>query len=246
MKQALQQIGLSTNEIKIYQSLHRLGPKSIRTIADNAKINRGTTYEVLKELVNKGLASYFPKGKRRFFIAASPDQLLTLAKDRQQSIKEGIARLESDVVPFLANTKPHSSVADVQYYEGDEGVEQILRDVLQTTEARRKKEYYVYSAKPIRHYLYRSFPNFTKQRVKKGINVRAIAIGEGGEDAEMSERKWLKLKKGLYSTSYVIIYPPKYSIISLSDEDYPYGVVINEPSIAFTQKIIFDALWKTL
>lgn len=246
MEDALLHIGLSSPEIAVYRALQKLGPKSIRTIAASAGINRGTTYEVLKGLTKKGLVSYFPQGKRRFFMATDPDNLITLATEHQQLLTGAIETLKSDIIPALKNSRKTHSAADVQYYEGDHGIEQILRDVLETVGTQRKKEYYVYSAKPMRRYLYKNFPNFTKHRIAQKINVQVLAIGEGGEEAPHATRKWILVSRGIFLTSYIIIYPPKYSIISLTDEDYPYGVVINEPSIAQTQKIIFDALWNTL
>ena len=64
----LEQLGLSQREINIYLALLKLGSASIRDIAAQAGINRGTTYETLKELASKGVVSYFPKGKRRIFL----------------------------------------------------------------------------------------------------------------------------------------------------------------------------------
>ena len=59
----LEQLGLSQREISIYLALLKLGTASIRDIASQTEINRGTTYETLKDLARKGIVSYFPKGK---------------------------------------------------------------------------------------------------------------------------------------------------------------------------------------
>jgi sugar-specific transcriptional regulator TrmB len=200
----------------------------------------------LKSLTKKGLVSYAPKGKRRYFKAEDPHKLIDLANEQQNTIAQTKLQLETSIVPQLIQSTQSYEIPQVSYYEGDDGVEQILRDVLQSVEQSKTKTYSVYSAKPMRRYLYRNFPNFTKQRITKGLSVNVIAIGDGGEEVEFSKRKWLPLEKGAYSTSYILIYPPKYSIISLAQEDYPYGVIINEPSITFTQQFIFDSLWKTL
>ena len=62
---ALQALDLSQRQIRIYHALLRLGPASIRDVAAEAGVNRGSTYETLKELATRGIVSYFPKGKRR-------------------------------------------------------------------------------------------------------------------------------------------------------------------------------------
>ncbi len=70
-------------------------------------------------------------------------------------------------------------------------MELVLRDILDSAGGSPKKEYAVISTKTLREHLYRPFPNFTRQRVSRGIGVRVIAVGEGGDEAELAERKWL-------------------------------------------------------
>jgi len=246
MTDPLKELGLNKKETIIYFSLYKLGPASIRQIAAKAKINRGTTYEVLKNLVKKGLATYFPKGKRRYFTAQSPETLLRLAEEKKERINQAVNQLRTQILPELTAIKPQGDVPQVHYYEGDEGIEKILQDVLRTVEKTPAKEYFVYSSKPVRKYIYRFFPNFTKQRIKRGIKVKVIAIGKGGEETKLSQRKWLNSKDGFSSLSYIIIYPPKFSLISIAQEEMPYGVVINESAVAQTQKLIFQSLWQTL
>ena len=70
---AFSAIGLEPREIQIYKALLQLGPASIRDVAAESGINRGTTYETLKKLAEKGIVNYFPRGKRRVFQAESPE-----------------------------------------------------------------------------------------------------------------------------------------------------------------------------
>ena len=65
----LHQLGLDNREISIYRALLKLGPASIRDVAGEAGINRGTAYETLKQLATKGVVNNFPRGKRRVFQA---------------------------------------------------------------------------------------------------------------------------------------------------------------------------------
>ena len=241
----LKEIGLSQREIDIYLALLKLGPASIRDIASQAEINRGTTYETLKDLAGRGIVSYFPKGKRRFFSAEPPEKLLDIAEEKRQSLEAGIEEMKQRLIPQLNHLKPDFSAGNVRFYEGDSGIEFVLRDILSTVARQSDKTYSVFSSKLIREHLYRPFPNYTQQRIRKKIDVRVIAIGEGGEDAELSERKWIDAK-GRVDASYIAIYPPKVAMISLASRDYPVAVVIESPEIATAQQIIFDTLWSTL
>jgi sugar-specific transcriptional regulator TrmB len=134
----------------------------------------------------------------------------------------------------------------VRFYEDDEGIVVILRDVLQTVAQEKKKEYYAYSSRALRKYLYRRFPNFTRRRIAEGIFVKVIAVGEGGESDESSERHWIAEPPSSDLSSYTIIYGNKVALISVSPDDTPYGVVIEEPGVAAMQRLLFETLWSKL
>jgi sugar-specific transcriptional regulator TrmB len=245
----LSQLGLDKRQVKVYQSLHKLGPASIRDVAAEAGINRGSTYETLKQLVTKGLVSYLPRGRRRVFQAEDPERLLSLAESKQQALTQAMEELRKDIIPALKQARPEFSPGNVRFYEGDEGVELVLRDILDSTarnaDGSGDKGYAVISTKTLRQHLYRPFPNFTRQRVEKGIRVRVIAVGEGGDDAELAERKWLPAGEGT-DASYIAIYPPKVAMITLADRNYPVVVIIDSAAIASTQLLLFDTLWELL
>lgn len=241
----LERLGFDEREIKIYRALLSLGPSPIRSIADKAGINRGTTYDCLKVLLQKGIVSYLPKGKRRLFSPRDPEVLLQLAEQKQLEISNTIQQLKSSIIPELNHLKPDFTIANVQFYEGDDGIEFVLRDILSSVSQNSERKYSVFSSKPIRSHLYRPFPNYTAQRIQKGIGVRVIAIGEGGEDAELSERKWIKTD-GRVDAAYIAIYPPKCAIISLASNNYPTAVLIDSKEVSTAQQIIFDTLWKVL
>ncbi|HEV7454556.1 MAG TPA: hypothetical protein VGO07_04835, partial [Candidatus Saccharimonadales bacterium] len=133
------------------------------------------------------------------------------------------------------------------YYEGDDGVVTILKDVLQTCRDLDNSFYYAYSTSKIRQYLYRKFPQFTDRRIAEGIAVKVIAVGEGGEMATGAERKWLLSEATpTAATSYTIIYGDKVATISTSNDLTPYGVIIEDAGAAAMQRMIFEQLWKHL
>lgn len=242
---SLTQLGLDQREITIYQALLKLGPASIRDVAAESAINRGSTYETLKRLAAKGVVSYFPKGRRRVFQAEDPERLLVLGESRQQALSQAMEQLRTEVIPALKQTQTEFSPGNVRFYEGDDGVELALRDILDTAAASTQRSYAVISTKTLREHLYRPFPNFTRQRVGRGIKVRVIAVGEGGDEAELAERKWLAAPEAA-DASYIAIYPPKVAMITLASQNYPVVVIIDSPAIASTQQLLFDTLWGLL
>ena len=96
--------------------------------------------------------------------------------------------------------------------------------------------------------MYRQFPEFTDQRIEENIAVKVIAIGEGGDPASASERRWLPTADSddAVISSYTIIYGDKFALISISNDETPYGVVIEDGGTASMQRLLFDTLWARL
>lgn len=240
-----QDLNLTKNQYLTYKALLHSGENSIRQLSEKTGINRGTTHEILRQLVKKGLVSFQLKGKRKHYLAEDPEKLNFLAQQKAKNIKKVQNLLKKEVIPQLKNYQFVSEKPITQYYEGDEGVEKVLKNVLRTMKKEEKKEYFVFSAKTLRKYLYRFFPSYTSQRIKNKIKVKAIALGEGGQEVAFSRRKWLKTNN--YSaSSYIIIYTNKLALISLTKDELPYAVVIQEESISQTMKLIFSSLWQLL
>lgn len=241
----LQQLGLSEQESSVYLALLELEAVSIRKVAEQTGINRGTTYEIMKRLVTQGLASVRVKGKREYYSAESPERIFDIIRDKRKDLLQ-VQHMAQQVIPsLLAQTARPEGRPVVRYYEDDEGVVAILQDVLQTCRRLDNPKYYAYSSQPLRQYLYRSFPKFTERRIAEGIAVKVIAIGEGGDPAPVSERKWLpEARSGI--SSYTLIYANKVAHISISSDYTPYGVVIEDAGTASMQKLLFEQLWATL
>ena len=140
----LEQLGLNSREISIYLVLLKLGNASIRDIAVQADINRGTTYETLKQLAAKGVVSYFPKGKRRVFCAEPPEKLLDLAEEKRHALEQGISDMKQNLIPQLNHLKPDFNPGNVRFYEGDAGIEFVLKDILATVARQKNKTYSVF------------------------------------------------------------------------------------------------------
>lgn len=243
----LTSIGFSGAEVRVYNAMLTLDSVSVRKVAEVAGINRGTTYEIIKRLVASGLVSTYQKGLREYFTAESPETLLDLIAEQKRSLNDA-ERLANVVVPKLLAAQPQKiAKAQVRYFEDDEGVTAILRDVLATVGKLENKEYYVYSAKYIRSYLYRQFPQFTERRVAQGVFVKVIALGTGGDPERLSERRWVAENPAAAPTgSYMIIYGNKVAHISLEEDFRPYGVVIEDQNVAALQQLLFAQLWQSL
>jgi sugar-specific transcriptional regulator TrmB len=238
------QLGLSKNEAEVYLSLLGIGPASIRRIASETEINRGTVYESLKKLIKRGLVSRSESKNRKQFVAEDPVVLGHLFKDERRKLVALRKELNKSL-PVLQGMKAKSRHRPIiRIYEGAAGTRFVLEDVLRTMTEEKEKEYLVYSSADIRKYLYKNFASFSDRRIGAGIKTKVIALGGGGELRGLDERKWLS--KNSSAPTYVIIYKNKVAMISLGEKSAPISVIIEDEALAQTHKLIFEELWKFL
>lgn len=244
MEKTLEKLGLSDKEIKVYLSVLSLGGSSVRKIADSSGINRGTTYDILKHLMELDLVRYYQEDKKQYFIAEDPEKLTKALEKKKTELDDVKSEIE-DIIPQLKSlydNAEHKPV--VKYYEGNGAVKIILEDVLHSFDKNSQKEYYVYSSSAIKKYLYEVYPEFSEERIKEGINVKVISIGPGGEIRGLDSRKWMSKKDS--APTYTLIYNGKVAMISVDKNNKPLGIVIEDDNIYQTQKMFFEFIWNKI
>lgn len=235
----LQRLGLSEKEAVVYRALLGTGPTPVRKLATLAGVNRGTAYDVLKDLMAQGLVSFYHKEKKQYFVAEDPEKLLGAIEARVKDLESAKREIAVALPELRSLHATGGEKAVVRYYAGARGARHILDDVLTTG-----KDYLVYSSANIREHLHKIMPDFTARRVRAKIRVKVIALGTGGDPAELSERRWLsKDVKG--SPTYTLIYGGKIALVSVHDGE-PRGVIMEDAATAETQKTIFLSLWARL
>ncbi|MBH41088.1 MAG: transcriptional regulator [Candidatus Magasanikbacteria bacterium] len=239
----LKKLGFSDKTAKVYLGLLLLGPSSVRTLAAHVEYNRGTTYDALKWLQEEGVVSFFKKDSKQHFVAENPEMLHAIVKKRQSELSRVEQSVEKHIPELLALYNAGGGRPVARYYDSN-SIHLILEDVLDVCEQDEESLYRIYSAEGVREYLYDNFPTFSDVRITKGISVKVIAVGKGGELRGLDERKWLQANT--QTPTYILMYPGKTAYISLNAAEKPIGVVIENEGVYETQKAIFDSLWETV
>jgi len=237
-------LGLSDKEIKVYLGLIKSGAISVRGLSEKVSLNRGTVYDMLKRLQEKGLASFYLQETKQKFVAEEPERLMRLVQEREERLEEIKDNFGSLIPELRSLMEKGGNRPTSKFYEGKTGIKQILEDVLATTDLSEIKEYYIYSATNVSDDINAAYPNFTKYRIRKKIRVKAISLAEGGGLSGLDERRWLGTKED--SATYSLIYNGKVAFISRDTQNKPVGVIIENNLIYETQKLIFNELWKCL
>jgi sugar-specific transcriptional regulator TrmB len=228
IKEALEKFGLNDNEIKVYTACLQIGSSSVTRISEKAEIYRTLTYEILKSLTEKGLVSSVVKNKKKYFEAASPNQLKALLKEKEKLI-DGVLPELTAMQKVIGVKKP-----TITMYEGKAGIKAILEDLLATG-----KDFVAYSsaqnlAKLLKYYL----PHFLERRVKKGLKCKLIL---NSKPLEMRGTEYRIIPHEFTMVSYV--YGDKVALITLVEEE-PIGVIIENKIIAQNQMIAFELMWQ--
>jgi sugar-specific transcriptional regulator TrmB len=232
--------------MQVYETLYGLQKGSLRAIASATNNNRGTVYEIIKKLVDLGLVTFNQVGQRRYYQAAGPEVFRELLSEQSVKIRQA-EKAADDYIKKLRSQKTGVEGSHfASFYEGYEGVAAILRDVLGTVRELPEKSYYVFSTPKVSEFLYVNFPNFSRQRVQENLFVRVIALGPPGEEPVMAERRTLRAETSMVQRGYTIIYGDKTALISLDEQNVPYAVVIDNPSLTNIQKLIFENAWTSL
>lgn len=239
----LKKIGFSDKSATVYIALLRLGPSSVRTLAEECGLNRGTTYDALKWLQEQGVVNYYHTDTKQTFVVEDPEKLHEMVREQEAELKQIDNKLDK-IIPELQALHDKGGERPVARYFARQEMAQILQDVIDTCADDEEQIYRIYSTAGIREHLYEGFDTFSDVRIAKGISVKVIAIGKGGELRGLDERKWLPAVSK--TPTYIIIYPGKTAYISLNAKKELVGVVIENEGVYETQKQIFDSLWEKL
>jgi sugar-specific transcriptional regulator TrmB len=242
----LKKLDLSDKEIIVYLKLLEYGAISVRGLAELTGLNRGTTYDILKKLQEMSLVSFYHSETKQKFVAEDPEKLLKLINDQEDELKKTREKVKNFLPELKSLQEKGGNKPVTKLYEGKNGMRSILEDVLSTLSGQpdETREYYIYSATKSSDDINNAYPDFTKDRIKKKIRVKAISLAPGGKTSGLDERRWIGTNEE--SATFVIIYAGKCAFISRDASGLPVGVIIENQNIYDTQKTIFNNLWDRL
>ena len=237
-------LGLTPKDRDVYLSLLKLGAAPLRRIGEESGLNRATAYDALRKLIDVGLVHYLDAKRHRYFVAEDPERLRGLVTRREVALAEAREKLELSIPKLRALVGQEAYRPAVRYLEGEQGVKDLLEDVLATSAKTKRKMYRIYSSSDLREAIYKAWPKYSQERKKREVSVRAIAMGQGGETVGLDERRWLSRDEG--APTYTFIYGTKVANVAIDHRKELFVVLTDHEAVAKTQVMIFDALWKSL
>jgi len=232
LSEKLREIGLSNKESEVYVSLLKNSPITGGDLAKLLNMDRPHTYNILSNLINKGLATHILKDNKKLFRSTSPKNLLNHVQKKEIIIKSILPELLK-----LEQIKKEPSVINI--LEGKEGLKTIVRMLLDS----KSKDICVYggTGKSYEALKY-EMPRIEKETKKAKMTGRIIT----GEN--LRGKLFTKLKN--FNTKYIkettptstMIFENKVSI-NVFDEKI-FVVLIESKSVAESYRKYFEYLWK--
>ncbi|MBC8500812.1 MAG: hypothetical protein ISS25_02040 [Nanoarchaeota archaeon] len=232
MLEKLQKIGLSEKESHIYLALVKSGESTANKIAKQTATNRTVTYNVLQQLVEKGLVTYIHKDKIRLYVVAKPEALLSSIKEKETLAKDLISEINKiKVTP--------QSFKNVAIYEGLEGMKVIFDEIRRSDDLR-----VINATGLIFEYLKYSAGHIVKDIELYG-NTKVIA-NQSLKKTPLAKFKinikYLPKEAENYATTFIF----KEKVIIQVLKDKPFLIKIENKEIYDGYKKDFDVLWSKL
>ena len=237
----LREIGPTANEANTYIGLLNIGTNPVSTIAKKVNLNRGTCYAILERLMRKGFIQEIMKNNITYYTAVEPHYIVEHLKRKQYTLREKIDYLSNALPEFESIKAGTSAKPKVIFFEGEEGLRNIMEDTLTALHELR-----AYASVPeLLSLLPNYFQNYYKRRVNKKIFVKALCpanpISIDYKKRDKNELRETRLIPPEFDFHLdILIYNNKVTITSLQAK---FGILIESKEMAEAQRRIFDLIW---
>lgn len=237
LRKTLVDLGLATREANLYLSLLGLGSASMVEIARASGTRRTTLYPRVLRLLKKGVIRTEVFGRRKRYIAITPDELYALHRARLERVRDLLPNLQTLMGERRLGTRVHA-------FEGREQVIAVYEDFIHQPRAGTLLGFI--AIRETQRALPDFMATFIRRRVRRGIHMRAImpATPEAQErkrnDAEeLRETRLIPAERWVF-TGDVYVYGDRVAIVSPAELR---AVRIESPEIARTVRAFFELAW---
>lgn len=259
----LQELGLNVYEAKVYLAIIERSSMNTAEITQVSGVPRARTYDILDNLVRRGLASLKP-GKQKRYSAIDIDifRQRLIADNREESLKreQKIDKIARELKTKIAKIyTPENQISDpLQYIEIIKNPMQIHKRFQQLT-VESKKEILILTKPPYAGNQTQVVEQFRQQArlMKRGVKVKSIyeipkepaaknwwiqvvnKAVEAGEDARAIDE--LPMKLAIFDEQ-IVLYTLEDPVLRQSSVT---TMIIEHRSLAKSLKMLFNNIWST-
>lgn len=94
IQKAIEQLGYTANEAKVYLATLSLGEANVSAIAARARVPRTSAQAIMGKLLENGLTNYYVQKRYKFWVAENPERLLSAWQQRVATIEAALPTLK--------------------------------------------------------------------------------------------------------------------------------------------------------
>ncbi len=248
LDKVLQGLDLSDEETRIYVELLESGTVTAGEFSKKAGISRTSLYGILQRLTDKGIVERTLKKGVRSFQAAHPEKIKHLFRKKI----EGLENLEKDYDKIFQELLTRANFGTVsprfKLYEGVEGVQHILNDMLSYRDIETRSYWPIKSMVDILSADFFRYHN--KERIRRNLYTKAIWPRSEMVDIKKNpflgmgpdfKREIRLAPESMNFTMGYWIYHNKIAFLSSRAESF--GFIIESPELVNMQSSQHEAIW---
>ncbi|MBU2101046.1 hypothetical protein KKG83_06905 [Candidatus Micrarchaeota archaeon] len=241
--EVLGRIGLTPNEIKIYDALVSLGSSQAGEIIKKTGLFRPRVYDALDRLIGKGLVSFVVINGVKNFQASNPQRLADYIEEKELELKELRETEVSSLIKALEK-KRSLPATDIKVYMGFKGVKLVLDDML--NELKHGGSYVAFAGGQFKSKMgiyYEKFQNKKKLFTVKSKFLYDESMKEQKDILERTYGKWRFHEKKYHSPTDLFIFNDKIIMTIWNAEPY-FAICIKNEEVAKIYRDYFKLIWK--
>jgi DNA-binding MarR family transcriptional regulator len=234
----------------LYCALQNYGPQTISELARHSGIERIRIYRMLDEIRGSGLIEIDTAYKRNILRAAPVSNLEILLTKREQDLRD-MQRDYASLRASLETQTDRSAAASVRFYEGLDGIKQMLWNQTKGTGER-----LAILHDNIQHKANAAFfERWVRECNKRGLRSRGIV----GDHFIHTQQRWYAthanerlthwqaryVPENVFSIPFtVVVYDDVVIYYDWQNNDQMFGIEVRNAATAQMQRQLFELLWQ--
>lgn len=233
----LKQLGLNHSEISVYLFLLENGISTPPIVSRRTNIARTNCYNILNELVGKGLIAEQLTGKRKAYIANDPESLLRGLERK----KEIVSQILPDLRGLFTTQK---NKPRIRFFDGVAQIKELYQATLGA-----KQILGFASTNKLLTLMPKLFEDYNNELKKRGIFFKDILSAEsrthGAPEMAVTLRglysvRFLDPRRGDFPTD-MLVWDNSVALITLDEP--VFGTILTSRTLANTFRIIHEVMW---
>lgn len=232
---ALEDIGLSKTEVKVFLTISRLGECRSGKVIEKSGLQSSSIFNSINSLISKGLVSYIKRSDVKYYKAAEPEAILDYIESKKQEYLKILPALKEEFKP--------TSEEGVEYFRSIKGIKSLISELM--IDSKPGDEYLTFAIEDPEEYQTARDKVFSTTKVlsqEKKLKMKGIF----SEKIRYAPTRTTRMQKRYLSIPLppnTLILNDKVAIILWKGQE-PSGILIRSSEIANKYKLFFNHLWE--